>query len=60
MQGTNCEDCAYCDYDEEYDCFTCEFQEDEDDAARASYYGSRYVCPHFSYRNEYRVVQKQN
>ena len=59
MKGTNCEECAYFTYDEEYDSYECEFAIDEDEAARASYYGERYVCPHFQYQDEYRVVRSQ-
>ena len=32
---------------------------DEDDIARASLYGDRYICPHFQYKDEYRIVRKQ-
>ena len=32
---------------------------DEDDIAKASLYGDRYICPHFQYRDEYRIVRKQ-
>ena len=44
MKGTSCEECAYF---------------DEDDIAKASLYGDRYICPHFQYRDEYRIVRKQ-
>ncbi|MCI6621867.1 MAG: DUF6472 family protein [Firmicutes bacterium] len=27
--------------------------------ARASLYGDRYICPHFQYKDEYRIVRKQ-
>lgn len=37
----------------------CQFYFDEDDIARASLYGDRYICPHFQYKDEYRIVRKQ-
>lgn len=57
--GTNCEECAYFSYDEEFDSYECDFAVDEDEVAKAAIYGERYVCPHFQYRDEYRIVRKQ-
>lgn len=48
MKGTSCEECAYFEYDEEEESYGCQFYFDEDDIARASLYGDRYICPHFS------------
>ena len=46
-------------YDEEEESYGCQFYFDEDDIARASLYGDRYICPHFQYKDEYRIVRKQ-
>ena len=59
MKGTSCEECAYFEYDEEEESYGCQFYFDEDDIARASLYGDRYICPHFQYKDEYRIVRKQ-
>lgn len=59
MKGTNCEECAYLSYDEEYDSYECDFSVDEDEMAKEALYGEYYVCPHFQYRDEYRIVKKQ-
>lgn len=59
MKGSNCEACAYYEYDEEFDEYACQFYFDEDDLARAALYGERYICPHFQYADEYRIVRKQ-
>ena len=59
MKGTSCEECTYFEYDEEEESYGCQFYFDEDDIARASLYGDRYICPHFQYKYEYRIVRKQ-
>ena len=59
MKATSCEECAYFEYDEEEESYGCQFYFDEDDIARASLYGDRYICPHFQYKDEYRIVRKQ-
>lgn len=56
---TQCESCAYYDYDDEYDCYMCTINIDQDDAS--SMYGNRRnSCPYYSYYDEYKVVRKQN
>ena len=56
---TQCESCAYYDYDEEYDCYVCTINLDEDDYA--SYMGSSHSsCPYYSFYDEYSIVRKQN
>lgn len=59
MKGTSCEECAYFEYDEDEESYGCQFFFDEDDIAKVSLYGDRYICPHFQYRDEYRIVRKQ-
>lgn len=59
MAGTNnCEECINYIYDEEYDCYECQINLDEDDLVR--FLNSvRFHCPHFQYNNEYKIVNKQ-
>ena len=45
MKGTSCEECAYFEYDEDEESYGCQFFFDEDDIAKASLYGDRYICP---------------
>lgn len=55
---TNCENCMYYDYDEEYECYVCEVDMDEDEYARLL--GDRsYSCPYYRGGDEYAVVKKQ-
>ena len=44
MKGTSCEECAYFEYDEDEESYGCQFFFDEDDIAKASLYGDRYIC----------------
>lgn len=55
---TNCDFCAYNEYDEEDDEYYCSVNMDEDDMARfiQSSYKS---CPYFKSGDEYKVVRHQ-
>lgn len=59
MNGkSNCDCCNYYVYDEEYDYYECEFYLDEDEMGK--FLGQSYdSCPHFQFRDEYRIVRKQ-
>lgn len=57
--STNCESCAYYDYDDEYGCYICEMNLDEDEMIRFMG-GSYYNCPYYKFYDEYKMVQKQN
>lgn len=56
---TNCEECAYYSYDEEYECYFCEISLDEDEMMRFMS-GSFGECPYFRCGDEYQIVRKQN
>lgn len=59
MSGaTNCESCIYYVYDEEYDCYDCQINLDEDDLVRLLS-SSKFSCPYYQYNNEYKIVNKQ-
>ncbi len=55
---TQCEMCAYFDYDEEWEEYVCSMNMDEDEMVR--FYESRSSCPYFKFYDEYSVVRKQN
>lgn len=55
---TNCDLCAYYVYDEDYDCYTCDMNLDEDELERFLQ-GTNDNCPYFRDGDEYKVVQKQ-
>lgn len=54
-----CEYCAYYIYDDEYDCYYCDMNLDEDEMARFMT-GSVNDCHYFTDGDEYKVVRKQN
>lgn len=54
----NCESCAFYAYDEEYECYCCEADLDEDEMV-AFLRGGAFSCPFYRLGDEYRVVQKQ-
>ncbi len=55
---SNCEYCAFYVYDEDYDCYVCDQNLDEDDMQRFLS-RSATACPFFRDGDEYRVVKKQ-
>lgn len=56
---TNCEDCIYYTYDEDYDCYTCMMELDEDEMLRFIS-GSFSSCPYYRGGDDYTIVRKQN
>ena len=57
-QGANCEYCVNYSYDDDYECYTCEMNLDEDEMYRFVT-GTYRDCPYFRMGDEYRVVRKQ-
>lgn len=58
MAVGNCECCAFYTWDEDYECYICEMDLDEDEMIRflsASFDN----CPYFRNGDEYRVVRRQ-
>lgn len=55
---TNCESCMNYIYDEEYDCYECQINLDEDDMVKFLS-NIEFCCPHFQYNDEYKIVNKQ-
>lgn len=58
MAATNCDTCVYNVYDEEDECYYCEMDMDEDDAARMML-GNLKDCPYYQLDDEYAVVRHQ-
>lgn len=56
---TNCEECLNCEYDEEYDCYVCSMDLDEDEYERFLSRGTA-TCPFYNPGDEYSIVKKQN
>lgn len=54
----NCEYCVNYSYDEEYECYTCEVNLDEDEMVKFLT-GNFRQCPYFKMGDEYRIVRKQ-
>ncbi len=55
---TQCEMCAYFDYDEVWEEYVCSMNMDEDEIVR--FYESRTGCPYFKFYDEYKMVRRQN
>ncbi len=45
-------------YDEDYECYICEVNLDEDEMAKFIT-NTFYECPYFRYGDEYQIVRKQ-
>ena len=58
MAKTNCDTCVYYEYDEDFDCYTCSMEFDEDEAARFVQ-DAAYSCPYYKFGDEYMIVKKQ-
>jgi len=56
---SNCEICMKYLYDEDYECYTCAMDLDEDEM-RHFIGGSFTRCPYFRPGDEYTIVRKQN
>lgn len=59
QKQTQCENCAYFYYDDEYECYTCEINLDEDEMSRFLS-DTYYNCPYYNPYDEYKIVRKQN
>lgn len=58
MEGNNCESCMYYTYDEDYECYVCEMDLDEDEMIRFLS-GGNHQCSRYRLGDEYRIVRKQ-
>ena len=55
---SSCEYCSNYEYDEDYECYYCVVNLDEDEMARFMT-NSFDNCPYFSMNDEYKIVRKQ-
>lgn len=55
---TNCDACVNCEYDEDYECYCCMVNLDEDEMYRFLS-GTQQECPYFRLDDEYAVVRHQ-
>ncbi len=55
---SQCEECQYYAYDEDYEAYMCEMDMDEDEYARLVA-GHRTSCPYYKRGDEYFIVRKQ-
>lgn len=55
---TNCESCVNYVYDDDYDCYTCLVNLDEDEMYRFVQ-GTNYACPYYRLDDEYSIARKQ-
>ena len=53
-----CETCTYFTYDEDYECYVCDIDMDEDEDVRLMS-DDHYRCPYYRNGDEYLVVRKQ-
>ena len=56
---TNCDCCVNYVYDDEYDCYVCLVNLDEDEMEKFLTQ-SVSTCHYFQYYDEYKIVRKQN
>ena len=56
---TNCDNCRNYIYDEDYECYICDVNLDEDDMMRFMT-GTNDNCAYFQLYDEYKIVRKQN
>lgn len=54
---SQCEQCAFYEWDEELELYSCLMSLDEDEVQHFSYYQKN--CPYFRFGDEYQIVKKQ-
>lgn len=57
-EKNSCEYCMYYNYNEDFECYECEINLDEDEMMRFLT-NTCHQCPHFKFGNEYAIVKKQ-
>lgn len=55
---SSCDSCLYYEYDEEYECYVCQMDLDEDEMAHFLL-DRRFACPYYRLGDEYMIVRKQ-
>ena len=57
--STICDNCAFYDYNEDYECYECTVNLDEDEMF-SFINGTVKNCPYFHDNDDYKIVRKQN
>ncbi len=55
---TSCDTCQYYFYDDDYECYVCDMDLDEDEMAHFML-DSHFDCPFYRNGDEYRIARKQ-
>lgn len=55
---TSCDSCMNYEYDEEYECYECQVNMDEDELGNLLS-NPRNSCPYYQLGDEYKIVRKQ-
>ncbi len=58
-KSTSCETCSNYNYDDDFECYCCDVNLDEDELMRFMS-GSNYSCPYYRLDDDYAIVRKQN
>ena len=58
MKKTTCETCMYFEYDDEFECYVCQMNLDEDEMFRFMQ-NTFDNCPYYKFGDEYTIVRKQ-
>ena len=58
QRSSDCQLCSYYIFDDEYDCYMCAVNMDEDETARLMS-DAHYVCPYYRLDDEYAIAAKQ-
>ena len=59
QMATSCESCGNFVYDEDYECYVCEVNLDEDEMEKFLTDSFQGGCPYYRLEDEYRTVRKQ-
>ena len=55
---SNCESCAHYEYDEDYECYVCQMDLDEDEVYRIQTSRSQH-CPFYRQGDDYTLARRQ-
>ena len=58
MAKTNCDECAFYVFNDDFECYQCEINMDEDEMYRFMN-ASDYACPYFRAEDDYFLARKQ-
>jgi hypothetical protein len=59
VKVSRCDDCEHYDYDDDFECYYCKIDLDEDEMLHFMS-GNSGTCPYYKFYDEYKSVQKQN